>query len=156
MRCGKIRWLAIRTSVDRIEWLHRSILRRNQSLAGTAAKDPVHWCVFRFLLELVVCRLDVRVEVLQKTWWGILARKLRSCYVQIYVRWGHPLIGFARCLAGSGFWISHFVIVAGVVTVLLLTWFDATIHQTAATIATMAFGVACLFAFAGWIARCSR
>ena len=56
-------------------------------------------------------------------------------------RWGHPLIGFARFLASAGFWISHFVIVAGVGTALLLTSFDATIHHTTATIATMAFGV---------------
>ncbi len=71
-------------------------------------------------------------------------------------RWGHPLLGFARFLTGAGFWISHGVIVAGAVAVLLLTWFDATIHQAAATMGTMAFGVALLFAFAGWIARCSR
>lgn len=70
-------------------------------------------------------------------------------------RWGHPLLGFARFLAGAGFWISHIVIVAGVVGVLLSTWFDATIDETAATMATMAFGVAAFFAFAGWIARCS-
>jgi hypothetical protein len=34
--------------------------------------------------------------------------------------WGHPLLGYG-------------VIVAGAVAVLLLSWFDATIHQAAAT-----------------------
>ena len=43
-------------------------------------------------------------------------------------RWGHPLLGFARFLAGVGFWISHVVIVVGVVSVLLLTWFECD-HQ---------------------------
>ena len=71
-------------------------------------------------------------------------------------RWGHPLLGFARFLGGAGFWISHVVIVSSVAGVLLLMWFDTTINKTIGTLATMTFGVALLFAFAGWIARCSR
>lgn len=71
-------------------------------------------------------------------------------------RWSHPLLGFARFLAGAGFWISHVVIVAGVIGVLLLGWFDAIVNETVGTLATMAFGVALLFAFAGWIARYGR
>ena len=71
-------------------------------------------------------------------------------------RWGHPLLGFARFLAGAGFWISHAIIVVGMVAVLLLTWSGATLDDITATLATMLFGVALLFAFAGWIARCSR
>ena len=71
-------------------------------------------------------------------------------------RWGHPLLGFARFLVGTGFWISHGVIVVGVVAVLLLTWFDATINDTVGALARMLFRVACLFAFAGWLARRDR
>lgn len=69
-------------------------------------------------------------------------------------RSGHPLFGFARFLGGAGSWISHAVIVSGVAGVLLLMWFDTTINKTIGTAATMTFGVAMLFAFAGRIARC--
>ena len=71
-------------------------------------------------------------------------------------RWGHPLPGFARFLGGTGFWISHAVIVSSVAGVLLLRWIETTLNQTIVTLATMMFGVALLFAFAGWIARRSR
>ena len=65
---------------------------------------------------------------------------------------GHPLRGFARILGGAGFWISHVIIVSGVAVVLRLMWSDTTINRTIETLATMMFGVALLFAFAGWIA----
>ena len=71
-------------------------------------------------------------------------------------RWGHPLLGFARFMGGTGFWISHAVIVSSVAGVLLLRWLETTVHQPVGTLATMTFGVAFQFAFAGWIARRSR
>ena len=70
--------------------------------------------------------------------------------------WGHPILDFARFLTGTGFWISHAVIVLSVAGVLLMMWFDTTINSTVGTLAILTFGVALLFAFAGWIARCSR
>ena len=72
------------------------------------------------------------------------------------LRWCHPLIGFHAILAGVGFCISHLMVAIGVIAVVLLEWFDVQIYgawQAVATTATMVFGVAVLFAFAGWIAR---
>lgn len=60
---------------------------------------------------------------------------------------GVDLLSGDRFFAGAGFGIFHVVIVVGVVGVLLLTWLGATINKTAGTWATMAFGMALLFAF---------
>lgn len=98
-----------------------------------------------------VARLRIISEV--KT---LKSKRPSQTDLQFERRWGHPLLEFARWLAGTGFWISHFVIATGLTALALLTWFDVTVHQTAATIGTMTFGVALLFGFAGWIARCKR
>ena len=72
------------------------------------------------------------------------------------LRWCHPLAGF---LGGIGFWTSHLAVAIGVIAVVLLTWFDVQTDGVWGIVvapATMVFGVAALFAFAGWIARSSR
>jgi len=74
-------------------------------------------------------------------------------------RWGHPLIGFAHFLAGTGFWFFHVVIIIAALAVLLLTWCGTNIdgiRAVVATVGTLVLGVATLFAFAGWIARSTR
>ncbi len=71
-------------------------------------------------------------------------------------RWRHPLVSF---LSGVGFWISHVVVVIGIIVVAVLTWFDVRIDGAWAIFApaaAMVFGYAMLFAFAGWIACGSR
>ncbi len=72
------------------------------------------------------------------------------------LRWCHPLADF---LGGTGLWISHVAVAIGVIGMVLLTWFDVQtdgVWGIVAAPATMVFGVAVLFAFAGWIARSSR
>ena len=71
-------------------------------------------------------------------------------------RWGHPLLGSARFLGSVGLGTSHAIVVSSVAGVLLLMWFNTIINATTGPLATMTFGVALLFDFAGWIARCSR
>ena len=71
-------------------------------------------------------------------------------------RWGHPLLEFARWLAGTGFWICHFVIATTLIALVLLTLFDVTVHRIAATLGTMIFGVVLLLGFVGWTARSKR
>jgi len=55
-----------------------------------------------------------------------------------------------------GFWLTHAFIVAGLCGLVLIEWFDATINEALGTLVTMTFGIALLFAFAGWIARYAR
>lgn len=69
------------------------------------------------------------------------------------LRWGHPLLRFARFLGGAGFWLSHGLVVAGVVALLLTAWLDLQVSEVLIVLTIMVSGIAWLFAFAGWLAR---
>lgn len=71
-------------------------------------------------------------------------------------RWGHPLLAFSRFLGGIGFWIVHAFIVVSICGFLVLDMFDVPVNEAIGTLAMMTLGIALLFAFAGWVARCGR
>ncbi len=102
-------------------------------------------------VRLSLARLRIISEVK-----NLNSKRPSQTNLQFERRWGDPLLEFARWLAGTGFWISHLVIVTALAALVVLIWFDVTVHQTAPTMETMTFGLASLFGFAGWIARCKR
>lgn len=72
------------------------------------------------------------------------------------LRWCHPLV---HILDGIVCWTSNQVVAIGVIAMVFLTWFEAQtdeIWRIVIAPAMMVFGVALLFAFAGWIARSSH